>query len=87
MSDVKDIKNCWPLSEARQRCMIQNVHRMVRQKYKGSPLWSFVSEATGHGSGYSIEICKINGWDAFQPGHKPMVDRTESHSPSSDSKL
>ena len=31
---------------------------MLRHRFKGCPLWSLVGHITGHGSGYSIEICK-----------------------------
>jgi len=38
--------------------IIANAISMTGRKWHGSYLWSFVSQLTGHGSGYSIEICK-----------------------------
>lgn len=45
--------------------------------WKGQPLWTLVSEITGHGSTYSMEICEDIG---FNPHHKigdPLERRPE----------
>lgn len=36
--------------------------RHVR-KWRGCELWSWVGAMTGHGSGYSQQICEELGWD------------------------
>lgn len=33
------------------------------RKYRGMELWVFVGAITGHGSGYSQQICEELGWD------------------------
>lgn len=39
-------------------------HEMRRMRYwRGSTLWSWVGAVTGHGSGYSLQICVELGWD------------------------
>lgn len=40
---------------------------MLRNKFRGVQLWSMVGHITGHGSGYSIEICKTANLDPMQP--------------------
>jgi len=47
----------------RLTCAIANCHRMLRHRYRKSPLWALVSDITGHGSGHSIEICLQCGYD------------------------
>lgn len=42
----------------------------LRSKYKGQPLWTVVSDITGHGSTYSKLICNGFGWDADQYASK-----------------
>ncbi len=66
MSD--EIKDAWPMPESRQKLMIFNAHTKLRLrlKYKHVPLWSFVSDLTSHGSGYSAAICRANGWNPDQ---------------------
>lgn len=67
-----------PLDEARgsahlrmygenARTIIINCHSMLRNKFKGVQLWSMVSHITGHGSGYSYEICWSANLDPMQP--------------------
>jgi hypothetical protein len=46
--------------------MISNCHRLLRHKYRNSPLWAMVSDITGHGSTYSVEICLQCGYDPNQ---------------------
>lgn len=48
------------------RIFIMNSHSMLKQKFANSPLWSLVGQLTGHGSGYSIEICKSANLDPMQ---------------------
>lgn len=43
-----------------------------KKKYRGLPLWSFVGELTGHGSGYSRDICMANGWNPVQSADKSL---------------
>ena len=52
--------------------IMRNAHKGMRRKYKNIPLWSFVSELTGHGSTYSIKICKGLGWNPDQDASKPL---------------
>jgi hypothetical protein len=33
------------------------------RKFRGMDLWSWVGAMTGHGSGYSMQICEELGWD------------------------
>lgn len=33
------------------------------RKWRGSELWSWIGSMTGHGSGYSWQICIELGWD------------------------
>jgi len=49
------------------RLIIINCHAMLRNKFKHSLLWSLVGSITGHGSGYSYEICKSANLDPMQP--------------------
>lgn len=69
---MSDDISIWPLEESRQKLVLKNAHRLLRRHYKGVPLWSFISEMSGHGSGYSAEICKAIGWDAHQDGSKSL---------------
>lgn len=48
------------------RLIILNVHRIVRHKFRRIPLWSLVSDVTGHGSGYSYDICLSANLDPNQ---------------------
>lgn len=50
----------------RLACLIANCHRLLRHKYRQSPLWSMVADITGHGSTISCEICKQAGYDPHQ---------------------
>ncbi len=54
--------------------ILRNAHRLLRSKYRGVPLWSFISELTGHGSGYSCQVAKECGWDPCQDAGKPIVE-------------
>ena len=46
--------------------LISNCHRKLRHQYRRSPLWAMVSDITGHGSTYSVEICLQCGYDPNQ---------------------
>jgi hypothetical protein len=48
------------------RIIIVNCHALLRHKFRRTPLWSMVSQITGHGSGYSWEICKSANLDGGQ---------------------
>ncbi len=50
----------------RLACMIANCHQLLRHKYRKTPLWAMVSDITGHGSTYSVEICLQAGYDPNQ---------------------
>ena len=50
----------------RLACLIANCHRLLRHKYRSSPLWAMVSDITSHGSTYSVEICLQAGYDPNQ---------------------
>ncbi len=45
--------------------MLRRAFRMIRnvRKWRGRSLQHFVAEITGHGSGYSYQICIELGWD------------------------
>jgi hypothetical protein len=43
------------------RQLLLQIHRMRKRADKGLPLWSFVGEATNHGSGVSAAICSVYG--------------------------
>jgi hypothetical protein len=42
------------------------------RKFRGMPLWVFVQEITGHGSTYSMDICRRFGWDPHALTHKRL---------------
>lgn len=55
-----------PLLDGRSREQIlRNVFVEMRtvRRYRGMSLWSWVGHVTGHGSGYSYQICQELGWD------------------------
>lgn len=67
------------MSGSNARTIIINCHAIMRNKFRGSELWSLVSQITGHGSGYSVEICKSANLDPFQPcGVKHLRDLSKS---------
>lgn len=63
-------KDAWPLTAARQKLLIENVHRIMRERYKGVALWSFISDITGHGCGYSHDILR-GKWLGRRSGRIP----------------
>lgn len=53
------------LVEARsQETLLRNAFWVLRRvrSYRGLYLWSLVGDITGHGSGYSQQICEELGW-------------------------
>lgn len=46
--------------------LISNAHRLLKARYRNSPLWSLVSDLTGHGSQASAELCRDAGYDPHQ---------------------
>ena len=54
------------ISGQRARIIIKNAHALLRHKFRGIALWSLVSQITGHGSGYSSQICETANLDPFQ---------------------
>lgn len=48
------------------RIIIKNAHVLLRHKFRGMVLWSLVSDITGHGSGYSAQVCESANLDPFQ---------------------
>ena len=71
------------LQTLRPKRLLLNAHSKMRNKYRRIPLWSFVSDVTGHGSGYSSQICHECGWVPDQDGSKPLVwDDTNPSEPS-----
>lgn len=60
------------LDKVDRKIMLRNAHRLLRNKYRRMPLWSFISDITGHGSGYSCRIAKECGWEPCQYGHLPL---------------
>lgn len=60
------------------RLIILNVHRIVRHKFRRIPLWSLVSDVTGHGSGYSYDICLSANLD---PNQYAGASNLKNHTP------
>jgi hypothetical protein len=59
------------------RTIILNCHRLLgkTQRFRGVPLWGLVSQVTGHGSGFSADICVSANLDPQQKcGVKSLVD-------------
>lgn len=51
-------------SRSRDR-LLRNAFAEMRhmRRWRGQTLWTWVSRITGHGSGYSLQICVELGWD------------------------
>lgn len=63
------------LSGETGRIVIINAQAMLRRRYNKTPLWCLVSDLTGHGSGYSIQICRSANLDPMQNcGAKQLLD-------------
>ena len=60
------------------RIIILNTHSLLRHKFRGIVLWSLVSHITGHGSGYSYQICETANLD---PNQKCGVERLKDLPP------
>ncbi len=52
--------------------MLRNAHRLTRHKYRGIPVWAFVSDVCGVGSTSAMEICKEIGWGPESSGGKRL---------------
>ncbi len=65
----------YAISGQRLTTMISCAHRLLRSRYRGSPLWALVSDLTGHGSTISAEICQQAGYDPCQPCGSKMLKR------------
>ena len=48
------------------RTIIINVKNLVYRQYRITPLWCMVSDITGHGYGYSKDVCKSANLDPQQ---------------------
>ncbi len=48
-----------------QEKLLRNAFHYMKEwrRMRGTPLWVFVGQITGHGSGYSQQICEELGWD------------------------
>ena len=48
-----------------QEDLLRHVFWMVKgyRQWRGKTLWVLVGQVTGHGSGYSQQICEELGWD------------------------
>lgn len=48
-----------------QEHLLRNAFWVLRdvRKWRGCQLWTMVGAITGHGSGYSQQICEELGWD------------------------
>lgn len=63
------------MSGENARIIIINCHELLRNKFRSVPLWSMVGHITGHGSGYSTEICKSANLEPMQDcGVKKLKD-------------
>jgi hypothetical protein len=51
----------------RLTCLISNAHRLLKRRYRSSPLWAMMSDLTGNGSTIAAEICRAAGYDPSQP--------------------
>jgi hypothetical protein len=54
------------------------LHFRTVRKWRGMELWSWVGAMTGHGSGYSQQICEELGWNyAMKIGPNATLPRSE----------
>lgn len=51
------VKKDYRMSGADAACIIRNVVQLIGSKAYGRPLYFVVSEMTGHGSTYAVDIC------------------------------
>lgn len=66
------------ISGTTARIIIKNAHALLRHKCRKTPLWSMVGSITGHGSGYSWEVCVSANLD---PGQDCGVARLKDYKP------
>lgn len=70
------------MSGENARIIILNCHQLMRRRFSGRPLWSLVGAITGHGSGYSIEICRSANLEPNQKADKlNLVNYIQNPSP------
>lgn len=68
------------ITGSRLRVLIINAHRLLGRKYRGSPLWSLVSDLTGHGCTVSTEICQSVNLAPCQPcGGKELRESNDAN--------
>jgi hypothetical protein len=68
------------IESERLKCIIQNAHRLLKNKYRGQPLWVIVSELTGHGSQISAQLCRQCGLEPdAKCGSKSLVNTPEAN--------
>lgn len=46
------------------QCLLLKIAEMRKPRERSIPLWSFVGDATSHGSGVSCAICAVYGVDS-----------------------
>ncbi len=66
MSDAVKPMPEWPIPtpmHATLRQVIRNCGTPAKRPRTGRPRWSVVRQVTGHGSGYSAELCRWAGVD------------------------
>lgn len=68
----------YKIEGARLHTLICNAQRLLGKRYKKSPLWSLVSDLTGHGSTISTEICQQCGIDPGQPCDSKYLKKLSS---------
>lgn len=70
--------NIKDLLEQRIDIILKNAHRRLRHRYKGVPLWSFISDMTSFGSTYSCKVCSLFNWNSSQEANKPIKIKEKS---------
>lgn len=63
------------MPKARMRIIVENAHRLLGKRYKSSPLWSLVSDLTGHGSSMSCNLLKGCGVAPCQPCGNKVLEK------------
>lgn len=56
------------LDRVSRETIILNAHMRLSKKYKGVPLWSFISDICAVGSHSACDICRELGWNPHQDG-------------------
>lgn len=58
--------NVTRLERVSRETLILNAHRMAGRKFKGQPLWGFITGVCAVGSHSAVEICRELGWNPHQ---------------------